>query len=82
MGEPYIAAVVVAEEFRSKGIGSRMLEFAEQAFAEARHTYLCVSSFNSRVLPLYRRHGYVKVGELPDLIADGFSELLMCKRLR
>ena len=82
LGSPYIAAVVVAEEFRGAGTGGRMLKFAEQAFAEARHAYLCVSSFNSRVLPFYQRHGYVKVGELPDFIADGFSEFLMCKRLR
>jgi len=81
LGSPYIAAVVVAEEFRDTGTGGRMLEFAEQTFAEARHAYLCLSSFNSRALLFYQRHGYVKVGELPDFIADGFSEFLMCKRL-
>jgi len=82
LGSPYIAAVVVSEDFRGAGIGGRMLESAEQAFAEARHAFLCVSSFNSRALPFYQRHGYVKIGELPDFIADGFSEFMMCKRLR
>jgi ribosomal protein S18 acetylase RimI-like enzyme len=81
LGSPYIAAVVVAEEFRGNGIGSTMLQFAEQAFLGARHAYLCSSSFNSRALRLYRRHGYLQVGELPDFIADGVSEFLMCKRL-
>lgn len=81
LGSPYIAAVLVAEEFRGNGIGGTMLEFAEQIFSGSRHTYLCVSSFNSRALRLYQRHGYLKVGELPDFIADGVSELLMCKRL-
>ena len=81
LGSPYIAAVVVTKEFRGAGIGSRMLAFAEGMFAGSRHVYLCVSSFNSRALALYERHGYVKVGDLPDFIADGYSELLLCKRL-
>lgn len=81
LGSPYVAAVVVAEEFRAKKIGSEMLLFAETVFAQCRHVYLCVSSFNSRAFALYERLGYVRVGELPDFIADGFSEFLMCKRL-
>lgn len=82
LGSPYIAAVVVTRESRGAGIGSRMLSFGEGMFAGGRHVYLCVSSFNSRALALYERHGYAKVGELPDFIADGYSEFLLCKRLR
>lgn len=81
LGSPYIAAVVVAEEYRGNGIGGRMLKFAEQAFSGARHAYLCVSSFNCRALQLYQRHRYLKIGELPDFIADGVSEFLMGKEL-
>jgi len=81
LGSAYIAAAVVTEEFRCAGIGSRMLAFAEGIFAGSRHVYLCVSSFNRRALALYERHGYVKVGELPDFIADGYCEFLLCKRL-
>ena len=82
LGSPYVAAVVVTKECRGVGIGSRMLVFAEEIFAGSRHLYLCVSSFNSRAMALYERHGYVEVGELPDFIADGYSEFLLCKRLR
>jgi [ribosomal protein S18]-alanine N-acetyltransferase len=82
LGSPYIAAVVVTKEFRDAGIGSRMLAFAEEMFTDSRHVFLCVSSFNPRALALYERHGYVKVGDLPDFIADGYSEFLLCKRLR
>ena len=81
LGSPYIAAIVVVEDFRGSRIGSRMLAFAEGVFTGSRHAYLCVSSFNPRALALYERHGYVKVGELPDFIADGYSEFLLCKRL-
>jgi len=81
LGSPYIAAIVVVEDFRGSRIGSRMLAFAEGVFTGSRYVYLCVSSFNPRALALYERHGYVKVGELPDFIADGYSEFLLCKRL-
>jgi len=81
LGRPYIAVIAVVPDLRSRGIGTRLLEFAEAHFSASRHVYLCVSSFNPRALRLYERQGYVKVGELPDFIADGFSELLMQKRL-
>jgi len=81
LGSPYIAAIVVVEDLRGSRIGSRMLAFAEGVFTGSRYVYLCVSSFNPRALALYERHGYVKVGELPDFIAHGYSEFLLCKRL-
>lgn len=81
LGSPYIAALAVEEEFRGRKAGSAMLEFAKERFAGSRHAYLCVSSFNPRALALYQRHGYVKIGELPDFIADGYAEFLMQKRL-
>jgi [ribosomal protein S18]-alanine N-acetyltransferase len=80
LGSPYIAALAVTEESRDRGIGSRMLVCAEEIFAGHRHVFLCVSSFNARALALYERRGYKRVGNLPDFIADGYSELLLCKR--
>jgi len=82
LGSPYIAAAVIAEEYRERGIGTGMLHFAETVFAQERHVYLCVSSFNAGAFALYQRHGFITIGELPDFIADGHSEFLMCKRLR
>jgi len=81
LGCPYIAVIAVVPELRSRGLGTRILEFAEAHFPGARHVYLCVSSFNTRALRLYQRRGYAKIGELPNFIADGFSEILMQKCL-
>jgi ribosomal protein S18 acetylase RimI-like enzyme len=81
LGCPYLAALAVVPGLRSRGIGAHLLEFAEAHFSGSRHIYLCVSSFNVRALRFYELHGYARVGELPNFIADGFSEFLMQKRL-
>ena len=82
-GSPYIASLAVAEDARGKGIGSHLLNFADELFRpEAKHIFLCVSSFNSRAQSLYERCGYEVVGEFKDYVIQGASEILMHKRLR
>lgn len=80
-GSPYVASVAVAEDARGRGIGRALLDATEAGFPKARYVFLCVSSFNTRARELYERHGYRLVGELPDYVVDGYSELLMAKRL-
>jgi ribosomal protein S18 acetylase RimI-like enzyme len=66
---------------RGQGVGSALLDAAERWLPEARHMFLCVSSFNTRARQLYERCGYTKVGEFPDYVIAGSSEILMHKRL-
>jgi ribosomal protein S18 acetylase RimI-like enzyme len=81
-GSPYIASLAVAQEAQGRGIGSYLLEFAEELFrGGAKHIFLCVSSFNSRARSLYERCGYKVVGEFKDYVIEGASEILMHKRL-
>ena len=80
-GSPYIVSVVVEESARGRGIGSQLLAFAEKHYAGRRHLFLCVSSFNHRAQQLYQKLGYERVGEFKDYVIEGYSELLMYKRL-
>ncbi len=80
-GSPYVASVAVAESERGRGVGTALLDATEARYPKARYVFLCVSSFNTRARALYERHGYRLVGELPDYVVDGYSELLMGKRL-
>jgi ribosomal protein S18 acetylase RimI-like enzyme len=83
VGSPYLATICVDETWRSRGIGRQLLAWTEDYFRpQARHLFLCVSSFNPRARRLYERSGYEQVGELPDYFIDGASEILMYKRLR
>jgi ribosomal protein S18 acetylase RimI-like enzyme len=81
-GSPYIKSIAVEAEYRSTGIGTALVQFAEDLFkGEARHMFLCVSSFNERARAFWEGLGYQAVGELRDYLVDGFSEILMHKRL-
>lgn len=80
-GSPYVALVAVTARARGRGIGSRLLDFAHARYPDARHIFLCVTSFNVGARALYERHGYRVVGELKDHSGPGFSELLMQKTL-
>jgi [ribosomal protein S18]-alanine N-acetyltransferase len=82
-GAPYLAAIAVARDQRSRGVGAALLEYCERQAAQvSRHFFLCVSSFNRRAQAFYERQGYRRVGEFEDYVVDGASELLMYKRVR
>jgi len=80
-GSPYIASVAVAEGERGRGIGTQLVAFAERRMAARKFIFMCVSSFNRRAQGLYSRLGYQRMGELPDYIVEGHSEILLCKKL-
>ena len=82
-GSPYVKSVAVVADRRSQGIGGALMDFAEDRCRErARFLFLCVSSFNTRARSFYEARGFVTVGELPDYVVDGESEILIQKRLR
>jgi ribosomal-protein-alanine N-acetyltransferase len=76
----YIQTVCAAPEYRGKGVGTTLVEFAEELiFRDHRNVFICVSDFNSGARRLYERLGYRLVGELTDYIVSGHSELLLRK---
>ncbi len=78
----YIQTVAVVPEWRGKGIGSRLLKYAEERiFKEFPNVFMCVSSFNKKAQNLYQRLGYQVVGELKDFIVSGHSEILLRKTI-
>jgi ribosomal protein S18 acetylase RimI-like enzyme len=78
----YIQTIVVAEQWRNRGIGSRLLAFAEEyVFKREPNLFICVSSFNKKAKELYLRQGFEVVGELHNYIVQGYSEILMRKTM-
>ena len=76
----YVQTLCVAPSRRGRGLGTRLLAFAEERiFRVSPNVFLCVSSFNPDARRLYERLGYEYVGELSDYIVRGHSELLLRK---
>lgn len=80
-GAPYVASIGVAPEVRGTGIGSQLLHWVEKRYYSRGNVFLLVSSFNTRAQQLYFRNGYQKVGEIPDFVVSGHSELILRKSL-
>jgi [ribosomal protein S18]-alanine N-acetyltransferase len=78
----YIQTICVAPEWRRRGLGRKLLAFAEERILrESPNVFLCVSSFNTGAQRLYDRLGYERVGELKDYLIRGYSEILMRKTI-
>jgi ribosomal protein S18 acetylase RimI-like enzyme len=76
----YIQTLCVAEGFRGKGVGRKLLEFAEENIKTySDNLFICVSDFNQGALKLYLNFGFEKIGLLPDLVKKGFTEILLRK---
>ena len=76
----YIQTIAVQPDWRSHGIGKRLMSFAEERiFRISPNVFLCVSSFNLDAQKFYEQLGYQRVGELADFVTLGHSEILMRK---
>ena len=78
----YIQTVAVMPEWRNQGIGSSLIQFAEERiFRDSPNVFMCVSSFNKNAQRLYTRLGYERVGELKDYVVPGHAEILLRKTI-
>jgi ribosomal protein S18 acetylase RimI-like enzyme len=78
----YIRSICIKPEWRNKGVGKRLLQFAEEKiFSEKPNVFLCVSSFNQDAQRFYLNLGYEKVGEIKEYYIPGQSESIMRKSI-
>ncbi|MEJ5366443.1 MAG: N-acetyltransferase [Desulfosoma sp.] len=78
----YIQSICVAPQWRNKGIGRQLMNYAEKRiFSEAPNVFLFVSSFNGDAQRFYKKLGYEVVGELCDYFFRGESEILLRKSI-
>jgi GNAT superfamily N-acetyltransferase len=81
-GGGYLRLLLVAEGRQGQGIGTLLLEAAEErARAWGDHFFLLASADNCGARRFYDRHGYRFVGVIPDLVVAGIDETLYYKRL-
>jgi GNAT superfamily N-acetyltransferase len=79
---PYLNLLAVLPAYQRGGLGAAVIAWMEAEVAGySRNLWLCASSFNAAALAFYAAQGFARVGDLPDLVAPGFAEVLMRKRL-
>jgi ribosomal protein S18 acetylase RimI-like enzyme len=78
---PYLELLALLPVAQSRGIGSGIMAWFESAGRKhgARNLWVCASSFNARALEFYERHGFTAAATLPNLVADGYDEILLRK---
>jgi ribosomal protein S18 acetylase RimI-like enzyme len=76
----YIQTLCVNGERRGMGLGTKLLEFCQERILKiSPNLFICVSDFNQEALKLYERFGFRKIGELPDFLRPGLTEILLRK---
>jgi GNAT superfamily N-acetyltransferase len=79
----YLRLLLVDQGHQGHGLGGRLLQAAEEHAREtSNHFYFLVTADNVGARRFYERHGYRKVGDLPDLVHPGIDETLYHKTLR
>ena len=78
----YIQTLAIDFAFRGHGYGTKLLRYCEEKiFHFSPNIFICVSAFNKSALELYLKFGFVKIGELPNFVKQGYTELLLRKTL-
>ena len=76
----YLVTLAVKKNYRKKGIGEALVsKFETIGFKRADRVFILVSDFNKIAQKFYRKLGYKKVGNIPDLFKAGISENLLVK---
>jgi len=77
----YLRFLAVDPSFQGRGVGTLLLkEFEEQTRYLGKDWFLLVSDFNTGAQQFYEKHGYQRVGALPDFAKEGITEVIMVKK--
>lgn len=76
----YVWAVGVARDAQGRGVGGRLMDAAEARIFEAGpNVFLLVGASNAGAQRFYERRGYRRIGEIPDYVRPGLTEILYRK---
>lgn len=79
----YLKLLAVLPTAQGRGLGGAILDWMQRE-GEARgerNQFVATSAFNAGALRFYERHGFVRVANLPGLINDTETEILLRRRL-
>jgi diamine N-acetyltransferase len=80
---PYLEMLAVFPPHQGKNLGKALIVWmSDECCGLSNNIWTTVSSFNTPALSFYKKIGFNEIAELPDLVAGGFSEILLQKKCR
>ncbi len=77
---PYLEIICVHKDYRSKGVGRKLLQhFEEAGFKKEDRVFLLCSDFNDKGRKFYQDNGYTECGKISDLYKKGVAEHFFVK---
>lgn len=79
---PYIELIGLAPAGQGQGLGAEVVAWMEdEVRGEAANLWALVSSFNLSARRFYANHGFIEIAAFDELVAPGYDEILVRKRL-
>ena len=77
----YIRRIVLREDTRGKGIGSKLIKFIEEKTVKSKlpNVFLLCSTTNEKAIAFYEKNGYKKIGKVEDFVDKGMHEYIFWK---
>ena len=76
----YVWSIGVAPGAQGRGVGGQLMDAAEAKIFEAGpNVFLLVTASNTDAQRFYERRGYRRIGEIPDYVRPGLTEILYRK---
>ena len=80
---PYLELLAVFPPHQGKNMGREIVAWMkDECCGVSNNIWTTVSSFNAPALSFYKNIGFIEIAQLPDLVAGGFSEILLQKKCR
>src|SRR5947209_6703468 len=78
----YVRTIGVAPDAQHRGVGRRLMDVVEATiFDQGPNVFLLTSAWNAEAQRFYERRGYRRIGEIPDYVRSGITEVLYRKTL-
>ncbi len=80
---PFVEILAIVPEAQGLGLGRKTVEWvATQSAALSSNLWASVSDFNQDARSFWAKTGFSEIAPLPDLVAPGFADILLRRRLR
>ena len=76
----YLSHIWVSKDYRSRGYGSKLLNYCEEKLGSLGCTSIVLETLNKKAVDFYLKHGYSPVSKIPEYV-QGFNLVHLLKKI-